>query len=657
MKELSNLRASLQDSTLALNATKRQLEHVCLERNTLDLPNTHSELEVEQRWKDALEARMQADLERKAADTKAAIARTLQTEEWSRVLNTLRAQLDAAEAKAAAASARAASMSEIHKIQHSKWSLQSNILQRQKEEADGRAHAAEKTVEALKNRIAKEREYVETQCQLSDALLQKTDLEVNSICGENLELQSYENLLTDLQSTRAQRDSWKRKAEACEAGARAETERCKEQETAMQAVVSVSHTLEETCKQWELVVQDLQAQRDKAEARAAASESRACNLEATIAANTAFLEDLCGQMDTARGNYRQFWACPTIGPEEGNQGSDELVVNFTAHSQDWESAWNEWRFHAETIRAQTEQKPDTAGSSAQDTCDAYLQALRVWAGKVQVLEEARLHWQARAESLTLGRDAAKSSASKCQNRAALVSASMAEIKKCQQTSVQALVERVYLLEKTCIEWQWNVHNIESQTQTPSSPPHMPGCSAHEMPVCHTLHHLQSRLDSLDTAFQVSTERCQELQVKLNTLCSCIERASGVSEEPFSISYERALRTILQLQTQESSDTFSHTAANQHFVDDGWRVAHGDERSRNSTPCSNVNAGIEALEHELQDFQAVFTKVVSKILASEEDMHAHILFLQKVISALMSSLPHVFADPRLFFVPNVDCNSP
>jgi DNA repair exonuclease SbcCD ATPase subunit len=659
IKELSDLRASLQDSTLALNATRRQLEHVCLERNTVDLPNTHSELEVERRWKEALEAGMQADLERKAADTKAAIARTIQTEEWSRILNTLRAQLDAAEAKAAAASARAASMSEIHKIQHSKWSLQSNILKAQKEEADGRAHAAEKTVEAFKNRIATvERGYVETQCQLSDALLRKTDLEANSICGETWGLQSYENLLTDLQSTRAQRDSWKRKAEAWEAGARAETERCKEQETAMQAVASVSHTLEETCKQWELVVQDLQAQRDEAEARAAAYESRACNLEATIAANTAFLEDLCGQMDTARGDYRQFWACPALGPKVGNQGSDELVANFTAHSQDWESAWNEWRFHAETISAQTEQKPETAVSSAQNTCNAYLQALRVWAGKVHVLEEARLHWQARAESLTLGRDAANSSESKSQNHEALVRASIAEMKKAQQASVQALVERVYLLEKTCIEWQWNVHNIESQTQTPSSPSHMPGCSAHEMPVRHTLHHLQSRLDSLDTAFQVSTERCQELQVKLNTLCSCIERASGVSKGPFSTSYERALRMISQLQElQESNDAFSQTAANQHFVDDGWRVAHGDERSRNSSPCCNVNAGIEALEHELLDFQAVFTEVVSKILASEEDMHTHILFLQKVISALMSSLAHVFADPRLFFVPNVDCSSP
>jgi hypothetical protein len=417
----------------------------------------------------------------------------------------------------------------------------------------------------------------------------------------------------------------------------------------MQAVASASHTLDETCKQWELVVQDLQAQRDEAEARAAASESRACNLEATIAANTAFLEDLCGQMDTARGDYRQFWACPALGPKVSNQGSDELVANFTAHSQDWESAWNEWRFHAETSRAQTEQKPETAVSSAQDTCNAYLQALRVWTGKVHVLEEARLHWQARAESLTLGRDAASSSESKSQNHEALVRASMAEMKKAQQASVQALVERVYLLEKTCIEWQWNVHNIESQTQSPSSPSHMPGCSAHEMPVRHTLHHLQSRLDSLDTAFQVSTERCQELQVKLNTLCSCIERASGVSEEPFSTSYDRALRTISQLQElQESNDAFSQVAANQHFVDDGWRVAHGDERRRNSSPCCNVNAGIEALEHELLDFQAVFTEVVSTILASEEDMHTHILFLQKVISALMSSLAHVFADPRLFF---------
>ena len=628
-EEASNLRASLQDTTLALNATKRRLENVVLESSAADLSGEHSECEVAQKLKDSVEMGMQASLERKAAYSKSVMARDMQREEWSRMLNNLRVQLEAAEAKAAAASARAASVTEIHKMHRSKSSLQCKVLQAQKEEANGRAHAAENMVEMLHVQIANlEREHVETRRQLGDALLQNTAMDA---------MQSYEHMLSDLQSTRVQRDSWQTNAEAWEASARAEKERCKEQETSMQAVASVAHSLEQSCKEWELMVQELQAQRDEAMARAAASESRACKLEVTFASSAAFLEDLSHQMERVRGNDRHFWTESAIGTTKGGLGSGQFVSSYAAHSQDLERAWNEWRSHAETIRAQTEQKPESAVLSAQDTCEAYLKALQVWDSKVQVLEEACLHWHGRAESLKLGREAAMS-ASECEQQGDLVRGSVAEVKSGHQAFLLALVERVYQLEKLCVEWQWNVEFLESQAQEEPSPSHMPGLSADEMPDLRTLHHLQCRLDSLESAFELSKETCEELQMKLDTLCSsCIEQTGGLGGASSNTAYEKALHAIVQYQTWHTSgNSLPEVAGMQPFADDAWRVVQGDEAVNTSNKhqenlCSTLEAikGLEALKHDLLDLQAVFTESVGEILISEEDMHGQILFLQKV----------------------------
>ena len=68
----------------------------------------------------------------------------------------------------------------------------------------------------------------------------------------------------------------------------------------MQALTKVAQSLERSNPEWDIIVEDVQAQCDAAEARGMVSTARACSLEQTLAANTRFLQDISHQMEEAR---------------------------------------------------------------------------------------------------------------------------------------------------------------------------------------------------------------------------------------------------------------------------------------------------------------------------------------------------------------------
>jgi chromosome segregation ATPase len=677
--EVAALRASLQDVTLALNETQQRLKTVILENSAsfeltagaraqdLNLTKSYQELETElegvKSQKDALDTKLRLHLELKAVESNERMEKRIENEKWSREINALRAQLEAADAKAAAASARAASADEISKIHLSTWRSHWDVIKAQKEDAECRACAAELAVGELNGRLLKfERDLSETQLRLREALVEKTTVEVNSMIGQSISQAaagSHQQLETEIQTVKAHRDACEAEAVAWKARAVAAMKKYKSQEESMKSLTEVAEALERSGAEWDVVVEDMQAQRDAAEARAAASEARAYTLEQTFAANNAFLQDMYEQMESSRSlvDVTAPWSVSIPNMAVRQQTSDELASIFLTQTQDLECAWIEWRSHAEAVRAQTERKAKS--ESAQETCAAFLSSLEVWASKVQTLEEACKQWQHKAQTLTHERDAATTRANRSETQTLTLSASAQDMRKAHQTSVHALGERVCQLEKKCVEWQWKALSLESETKKPSEPDAARLTSDSTSESLRTsIHHLRARLDTIEVSAHESQDRCQELQLKLDTLCSCIlsGQGSGTDDDAqLDWSFESALKTVMHHTALRTCPTPAPGAADERQMGDlkdgfqgievGSEVFHAANeelhmqlQSQNET-LEHASQVIGSLKNELFDIQAEYKTVVGDILVSVEDLDHQICLLQQVNFYLFASFPH------------------
>ena len=167
---------------------------------------------------------------------------------------------------------------------------------------------------------------------------------MNSIIGENVVAQacsdaarSFEQLETQLHNVIVQRDAFETKALALETRALSEAERFKTSEVSMQALTKVAQSLERSNPEWDIIVDDVQAQCDAAEARGMVSTARACSLEQTLAANTRFLQDISHQMEEARSEGsaaapEYFLVTGLSQLRTGLHTSEELAKDYTRQS-------------------------------------------------------------------------------------------------------------------------------------------------------------------------------------------------------------------------------------------------------------------------------------------------------------------------------------
>lgn len=434
----------------------------------------------------------------------------------------------------------------------------------QKEEAEGRARAAAQSAQAAMEQVMDlEMRLADLRRELQEAVIAKTAVETKWMIGARQSAhdretvaKSCEQLQGELQVAAAERDALETKCQALGKRVMAEAERCKAQEETIQALAHVSASLQQSCAEWDVVVEDLRSQRDAAEARAVSSESRAKKFERVFAANTDFLNGICKHMEATRfaGNgaagssVSHGFSCV----EGSTLTSDELAKTFTSQKFELERAWSEWRSHADVLRAQTEQQTASVTSGAEETCGAYLSCLQMWASKLQVLEKACSELQAKASSLMIERGAAETRASRSAEESASLDASASEMAQAHQESIHALVDRVYELERSCVEWQWRVHTAESQTGTfPRSEASVPAASPQFDD--NSTRDLNDRLDRIEVAALEAHDARMQQRQHLRTLCDAVlsqadrdsagEASGDLEAEGDFILYQRALQKV------------------------------------------------------------------------------------------------------------------